>query len=102
MTEQFTSEEIESPRLIAEMLLSHVLGGQRIDLYADANRITTDEERATLRALVLRTMKHEPVQYIVGDSSFKCIKLAPTKYPFTPAISNPIPTDNQTIPLNSK
>ena len=70
MTEQFTSKEIESPRLIAEMLLSHVLGGQRIDLYADANRITTDEERATLRALVLRAMKHEPVQYIVGNAWF--------------------------------
>lgn len=70
MAEQFASREIENPRLIAEMLLTHVLGGKRIDLYADANRTATDEERATLRAFVQRAMKHEPVQYIVGNAWF--------------------------------
>jgi release factor glutamine methyltransferase len=70
MAEQFTSKEIENPRLIAEMLLTHVLGGKRIDLYADANRTATDDERATLREFVQRAMKHEPVQYIVGNAWF--------------------------------
>ena len=70
MAEQFASREIENPRLISEMLLTHVLGGKRIDLYADANRTATDEERASLRALVQRAMKHEPVQYIVGNAWF--------------------------------
>ena len=70
MAEQFSSREFENPRLIAEMLLTHVLGGKRIDLYADANRTATDEERATLRAFVQRAMKHEPVQYIVGNAWF--------------------------------
>jgi len=70
MAEQFASREIENPRLISEMLLTHVLGGKRIDLYADANRTATDDERATLRAFVQRAMKHEPVQYIVGNAWF--------------------------------
>jgi release factor glutamine methyltransferase len=70
MAEQFASRKIENPRLIAEMLLTHVLGGKRIDLYADANRTATDDERATLREFVQRAMKHEPVQYIVGNAWF--------------------------------
>jgi release factor glutamine methyltransferase len=70
MTEQFTTREIDSPRLIGEMLLSHVLGGNRIDLYANANRVASESERQTLRELVQRAMKHEPVQYIVGNAWF--------------------------------
>jgi len=70
MTEQFTVKKIDNPRLIGEMLLTHVLGGARIDLYAHADRVATDEERNTLRELVQRAMKHEPVQYIVGTAWF--------------------------------
>tara|TARA_B100000959_G_C14937967_1_gene606550 strand:+ start:635 stop:1516 length:882 start_codon:yes stop_codon:yes gene_type:complete len=70
LTERFESNEIESPRLISEMLLTHVLGGQRIDLYANVDRIATDAERETLRSFVKRTLEHEPVQYIVGNTWF--------------------------------
>lgn len=70
MTEQFTVTKIENPRLIGEMLLTYVLGGARIDLYAHADRVATDAERNTLRELVQRAMKHEPVQYIVGTAWF--------------------------------
>ncbi len=66
----FKEHSIESPRLISEMLLTHVLGGARIDLYANANRKATEEERETLRSLVKRTLEHEPVQYIVGKTWF--------------------------------
>jgi release factor glutamine methyltransferase len=70
MTEQFSNKKIDNPRLISEMLLTHVLGGSRIDLYANANRVATDAERNELRELVQRAMKHEPVQYIVGTAWF--------------------------------
>jgi len=70
MTKRFASNAIESPRLISEMLLTHVFGGQRIDLYANVDRIATDTERETLRSYVKRTLEHEPVQYIVGNTWF--------------------------------
>lgn len=70
MTDQFTSRKIDAPRLISEMLLTHVLGGERIDLYANADRIATDLELSTLRGLVRRALQHEPVQYIVGNAWF--------------------------------
>ncbi|HIB51461.1 MAG TPA: peptide chain release factor N(5)-glutamine methyltransferase [Phycisphaerales bacterium] len=76
MTTRFEENAIDSPRLISEMLLSHVLGGQRIDLYANADRQATDNERDTLRLLVKRTLEHEPVQYIVGKAWFNGLEFS--------------------------
>jgi len=70
MSDRFKDHKIDSPRLIAEMLLSHVLDGQRIDLYARVDRIASEDELETLRAFVKRTIQHEPVQYIVGKAWF--------------------------------
>jgi release factor glutamine methyltransferase len=70
MTNHFQENAIESPRLISEMLLTHLFGGQRIDLYANIDRIATEDERDTLRSYIKRTIEHEPVQYIVGKTWF--------------------------------
>lgn len=70
MRDRFDRASIHAPRLVSEMLLAHVLGGQRIDIYADADREASEDERAALRALVQRVLAHEPVQYIVGESWF--------------------------------
>jgi len=70
MTDCFKKNKIESPRLISEMLLTHLFGGPRIDLYANVNRIATNAERETLRSYVKRTLEHEPVQFIVGKTWF--------------------------------
>jgi release factor glutamine methyltransferase len=75
MTSHFETNQIESPRLISEMLLTHVIGGQRIDLYANVNRVATDAERDKLRSCIKRTIEHEPVQYIVGNTWFYGIEL---------------------------
>ena len=70
MSKHFEDHGIESSRLISEMLLTHLFGGERIDLYANVDRIATDAERDTLRTYVKRTIDHEPVQYIVGKTWF--------------------------------
>ena len=70
VNDRFEKHNIDSPRLIAEMLLSHVLGGPRIDLYANVDRIASEDELETLRSFVQRTLQHEPVQYIVGKVWF--------------------------------
>ena len=76
MTTRFEEHSIDSPRLISEMLLTHVFGGERIDLYANANRVATEDEREELRSYVQRTLEHEPVQYIVGKAWFNGIEIA--------------------------
>ena len=70
MSERFETHNIDSPRLISEMLMSHVLGGQRIDLYAHVDRIASEEELVSLRSFVKRTLDNEPVQFIVGKVWF--------------------------------
>ena len=69
-TERFEKLEMDHPRLCAEMLLSHVLGVQRIKLYMDQDRPSSDLERAAFRELVERACKHEPVDYLVGPAPF--------------------------------
>lgn len=52
------------------MLLSHVLGVDRLKLYMDPDRPASELERATFRGLVERAVSHEPVDYLVGKSPF--------------------------------
>ncbi|MFZ4574569.1 MAG: peptide chain release factor N(5)-glutamine methyltransferase [Phycisphaerales bacterium] len=70
MGQAFAKRELESPRLLAEMLMAHVVGCDRIKLYTDPDRPAAPLERETLRDLVGRALKHEPVQYLVGEAWF--------------------------------
>lgn len=70
MADAFTRNSLDSPRLFAELLLSHVIGCDRLKLYMDADRPASELERQTLRELVGRALKHEPVQYLVGEGWF--------------------------------
>ncbi len=61
---------VDSPRVVAEMLLSHVLKCERMRLYMEVDRPASADELAALRALVKRAANHEPVQYLLGEWSF--------------------------------
>jgi len=69
-TQHFTRNEIDHPRLAAEMLLGHVLQVPRLTLYTESDRPASGGERAAFRALVERASRHEPVDYLVGHSPF--------------------------------
>lgn len=66
----FTSHAIDSPRLTVELLLAHVLGIERIDLYARFDQPLTAEELAKFKQLIKRRLKREPVGYILGYKDF--------------------------------
>jgi release factor glutamine methyltransferase len=70
MTKAFESKDLDSPRRMAEMLLAHVLGTERLKLYMDPDRPASPLERDQLRDLVKRAMEHEPIQYLIGEESF--------------------------------
>ncbi|MEO1130228.1 MAG: peptide chain release factor N(5)-glutamine methyltransferase [Planctomycetota bacterium] len=70
MSRSFEQKDLEAPRVLAEMLMTKVLGCERIRLYADADRPATEDERTRLRDLVARALRHEPVQYLVGEAWF--------------------------------
>jgi release factor glutamine methyltransferase len=66
----FARAGVESPRLCAEVLLAHVIGCRRIELYARFNYEPASDELATYRQLVKRAVEHEPVAYLVGTKEF--------------------------------
>jgi release factor glutamine methyltransferase len=70
-TSYFTEHGVPSPRLDAEVLLCHVLGMRRIDLYLQFDRPVEADERARYRDLVrLRAAKRVPVAYLTGIREF--------------------------------
>ena len=87
----FTSRQVESPRLSAELLLAHALGLDRLDLYLDFARPLEQEERATMRGLVKRRAAGEPVAYITGEKGFW-----ESSFEVTPAVLVPRP-DTETL-----
>jgi release factor glutamine methyltransferase len=64
-----------SPRVDAEWLLAHVLGGSRTDLYAD-DRPLQEEEAVRLRSLADRRRAREPLAYVLGEWGFRRLTLA--------------------------
>jgi release factor glutamine methyltransferase len=59
-----------SPRLDAEILLAHSRKCTRIELYTRFDEVLTEAERATMRELVQRRAKAEPVAHLVGKREF--------------------------------
>jgi release factor glutamine methyltransferase len=71
----FRGRGIPSPRLEAELILSHVLSIPRIQLYLDHDRPLGTTEIDTIRALVSRRGKREPLSWILGSRGFHNITL---------------------------
>jgi release factor glutamine methyltransferase len=70
VTDYLATKGIESPRLSAELLLSHVLGLKRIDLYTQFNKQVPRQQLDNLHDLVKRAGLHEPVAYLTGKTEF--------------------------------
>lgn len=69
-TDYLAQRQVESPRLQVELLLSHLLQMPRLKLYLNFDRKLTEQELAQLRIMVQRRGKREPLQHIVGFTSF--------------------------------
>jgi release factor glutamine methyltransferase len=67
---------VASPRLQVELLLAHALGMPRMKLYLNFERVLTAAELNTVRGLVQRRGQREPLQYIVGSTSFCGLEMA--------------------------
>jgi len=69
-SEHFRKAGVENPRLNAEVLLGHVLGLERIMLYARFDQQVFEAEKDRFRELVRRRAAREPLQYLVGSCEF--------------------------------
>lgn len=66
---------IDEARLTAELLLCHLLGCERIRLYAEFERILDVAEVGAFVGLIRRRLSHEPLQYITGRTDFMGLRI---------------------------
>jgi release factor glutamine methyltransferase len=69
-TGRFEKEDIDAPRLTAEILLAFTLGVDRVKLYVELDRPLQKDELTAFRALIQRRLQHEPTQYLTGFKDF--------------------------------
>ena len=67
---------VDSPRLQAESLLAHALKMPRMKLYLNFERSLSSAETDALRDLIKRRSQREPLQHIVGTTSFCGLEIA--------------------------
>jgi release factor glutamine methyltransferase len=77
---------IESPRLQSELLLAHILNLPRLRLYLEFERALNDAQANEFRELLVRRGNHEPLQHIIGSTSFCGLPMI-----VTPAVLIPRP-----------
>ncbi|MGV8073151.1 MAG: peptide chain release factor N(5)-glutamine methyltransferase [Syntrophobacteraceae bacterium] len=85
-TGYFSQKGIEQPRANAEVLLAHVLGTERIQLYLHYDKPLSAHELASYRGFVQRRVVFEPTQYITGKQEFWSLD-----FEVTPAVLIPRP-----------
>ena len=61
---------IDSPRLTIELMLTHVLGIERIKLYTDFDKPLSEKELSTIKSMIQQRVKRFPLQYILGQVEF--------------------------------
>lgn len=75
---------VDSPRLQAELLLAHVLGLPRLQLYLNFERVLSPPELDGYRELVERRGRREPLQLIMGSTSFCGLEIAVNRHTLIP------------------
>ena len=74
-TEYLQGKGVPDARLDVEYLLADALSLDRLQLYLQFDRPLTPEELARFKLGFVRRSKREPVQYILGSSSFRELTL---------------------------
>jgi release factor glutamine methyltransferase len=82
--EFLAKKNVESPRLQTELLLAHLLKMPRMKLYLNFERALTPTEVDSLRELVKRRGQREPLQHIVGSTSFCGFEIAVNRRALVP------------------
>jgi len=69
-TARFAERGLGTPRLDAELLVAHVLGLPRLQLYVQFERVLTPEELGVLRDMIKRRQGGESIAYLTGRKEF--------------------------------
>lgn len=90
----FKSKNIQSARLDAEVLLSHVLRQKRIYLYVHFDEPMEQNELSKFREYVKKRAQHVPIAYIIGEREFMGLPFKVTKDTLIPRPDTEILVEN--------
>jgi len=77
-TRYFAKHEVPSPRLTIELMLAEILQKTRMQLYLEFDQPVSDSVMDRLRPLVKRRADGEPVEYLLGGTTFAGHRVALT------------------------
>jgi release factor glutamine methyltransferase len=66
----FTKRGVQSPRLTSELMLADALGKSRMQLYLAFDQVVPEPTLEKLRPLVKRRADGEPLEYVLGHTTF--------------------------------
>jgi release factor glutamine methyltransferase len=98
-------KNVGSPRLQTELLLAHLLKMPRMKLYLNFERVLTTAETDALREFIKRRSQREPLQHIIGSTSFCGFEIVVNRYVLVPRPETELLAESgwQFLPtLNSK
>jgi release factor glutamine methyltransferase len=79
-----TGKGVESPRLQSESILAHVLQLPRMQLYLNFQRELSEPEISSCRELVRRRGRREPLQHVLGSTSFCGLEIRVNRHALIP------------------
>ncbi len=85
-TQFFARHEVPSPRLTIELMLAEVLQKSRMQLYLEFDQAVSEAAMDRLRPLVKRRAEGEPLEYVLGATTF-----AGRRFTVTPDVLIPRP-----------
>jgi release factor glutamine methyltransferase len=77
-TRYFAKHEVPSPRLTIELMLAEIMQKTRMQLYLEFDQAVSDPVMDRLRPLVKRRAEGEPVEYLLGGTTFAGHRIAVT------------------------
>jgi len=83
-TEFLAKKGVESSRLQTELLLAHLLKLPRMKLYLNFERVLTAAETEAVREFVRRRGQREPLQHIIGSTSFCGLEIVVNRHALVP------------------
>jgi release factor glutamine methyltransferase len=83
-SEFLTRKNVDAPRLQSELLLAHVLRVPRMRLYLEFDRVLEEDQLVAVRELIKRRGAREPLQQIVGSTTFCGLEIAVNRHALIP------------------
>lgn len=80
----FQQNAIPNPRLDAEVLLGHLLGKSRLQLYLDFEMPVFQENLTPFRELIKKRIAHTPVSYLTNQKEFMSLEFYVDERVFIP------------------